>query len=138
MLESVMSMMAEFFDITKQSGDLFNGLKISENRSLCDAWMNQYPIIFFSLKQVGGSTFDSAMESMASLLETYVLQHSYLTERPHLRPRDKKLIFRGNPAEILLTTADHSHSRPSWTSPRPGGLRPVPWLAVRRNRTACP
>lgn len=41
-----MSMLESFFDIRKESRKLFEGLKITENQALCDAWMNQYPTIF--------------------------------------------------------------------------------------------
>lgn len=41
-----MSMLESFFDIRKDSRALFEGLEISENQALCDAWMNQYPTNF--------------------------------------------------------------------------------------------
>ena len=47
-----MSMLESFFDIRKDSRALFEGLEISENRALCDAWMNQYPTVFVSFRQV--------------------------------------------------------------------------------------
>ena len=51
-----MSMLESFFDIRKDSRALFEGLEISENQALCDAWMNQYPTIFVSFRQVDGLT----------------------------------------------------------------------------------
>ncbi len=36
-----LSMLAEFFDMQKDSSDIFSGLKIMENRELCDQWMNK-------------------------------------------------------------------------------------------------
>ena len=50
-----MSMLQHFFDIREQSGALFEGLQISENKELCDSWMNQYPTILVSFKDVGSS-----------------------------------------------------------------------------------
>ena len=52
-----MSMLADFFDITKDSRELFAGLKVSANEALCKEWMNQYPVIFLSLKDVEGDNF---------------------------------------------------------------------------------
>ena len=46
----VMSMLASFFDIRRDSRDLFEGLKIAEDQKLCELWMNQWPVIFLSLK----------------------------------------------------------------------------------------
>ncbi|MBR3665490.1 MAG: AAA family ATPase [Desulfovibrio sp.] len=41
-----MSMLQEFFDIHKQSYELFEGLNIYKNKELCSSWMNKYPTIF--------------------------------------------------------------------------------------------
>ena len=43
----VMSMLASFFDIRRDSRDLFEGLKIAEDQKLCELWMNKWPVIFF-------------------------------------------------------------------------------------------
>ena len=45
-----MSMLANFFDIRKDSRELFEGLAISKDPELCAAWMNQYPTVFLTLK----------------------------------------------------------------------------------------
>ena len=37
----VMSMLASFFDIRRDSKTLFEGLKIAEDQNLCELWMNQ-------------------------------------------------------------------------------------------------
>ena len=55
-----MSMLASFFDIRKDSRTIFEGLEISKNTALCDEWMNQYPTLFLSFKDVDGLTFSSA------------------------------------------------------------------------------
>ena len=41
-----MSMLESFFDIRKDSKELFEGLEIAEHQALCDEWMNQYPTVF--------------------------------------------------------------------------------------------
>ena len=48
-----MSMMAEFFDITKDSKELFKDTKIMETEYASE--MNQYPIIFLSFSDVKGN-----------------------------------------------------------------------------------
>ena len=40
----VMSMLASFFDIRRDSRDLFEGLKIAEDQKLCELWMNKWPV----------------------------------------------------------------------------------------------
>ena len=49
-----MSMLESFFDIRKDSKELFDGLEIAEHQVLCDEWMNQYPTVFVSFRQVDG------------------------------------------------------------------------------------
>ena len=50
-------MLEAFFDIAKDSRKLFEGLAVSANRELCAQWMNQYPVLFLSFKDVDGLTF---------------------------------------------------------------------------------
>lgn len=57
-------MLASFFDVRKDSSELFEGLKIAENNKICREWMNQYPVIFLSLKDVDGLSFESAKDML--------------------------------------------------------------------------
>lgn len=45
-----MSMLANFFDIRKNSKEIFEGLEICDHQTLCSEWMNQYPTILFSFQ----------------------------------------------------------------------------------------
>ena len=49
-----MNMVASFLDIRKDSKELFDGLEISKEKEICKNWMNQYPTLFLSLKDVDG------------------------------------------------------------------------------------
>ena len=55
-----MSMLNSFLDIRKDSRELFEGLEISKETAICERWMNQYPTLFLSFKDVDGSTFENA------------------------------------------------------------------------------
>lgn len=59
-----MSMLASFFDIRRDSKALFEGLEIAKNTSLCSKWMNQWPTIFLSLKDIDGLNFQSAYNQL--------------------------------------------------------------------------
>lgn len=48
----MMSMLKNFFDIRKDSRSIFEGLEIAKYQALCDQWMNQYPVLFLSFKDV--------------------------------------------------------------------------------------
>ena len=43
-----MNMLADFFDISKDSKALFEGLEVSKDTTLCEQWRNQYPTLFLS------------------------------------------------------------------------------------------
>ena len=60
----MMSMMENFFSIRKNSGSIFEGLAITEHSDFCKAWMNQYPVLFFSFKDVEAESFDSAYKML--------------------------------------------------------------------------
>ena len=56
-----MTMLREFFDITKDSGDLFKGLKISQTAYMQE--LNSRPVIFLSFKDCKGN-YESVMTCM--------------------------------------------------------------------------
>ena len=55
-----MNMLNSFLDIRKDSRHLFKGLEISDEVEICEKWMNQYPTLFLSFKDVDGTTFENA------------------------------------------------------------------------------
>lgn len=89
-----MSMLASFFDIRKDSSDLFKGLEISKEKSLCEKWMNRYPTLFLSLKRVDGLTFSSAYEMLCSVIEELCVEHEYLLENSKITDYDKQSLKR--------------------------------------------
>ena len=46
-----MSMLENFFSIDRRK-DIFDGLKISEEKELCEEYMGKYPVISISLKGI--------------------------------------------------------------------------------------
>ena len=60
----MMSMMENFFSITKDSGALFADLDIAKHEDFCKEWMNRYPVLFISFKDVEGETFEDAYEML--------------------------------------------------------------------------
>ena len=89
-----MSMLASFFDIRKDSVELFKGLEISKEKSLCENWMNRYPTLFLSLKRVDGLTFSSAYEMLRSVIEELCVEHEYLLENSKITDYDKQSLKR--------------------------------------------
>ena len=80
-----MTTLQEFFDISKQSREIFEGLAISQNKKLCDIWMNQYPTVFISMKSVEGANFDEAFNVFKRLVaKTLIYNFSFLTTSTHI------------------------------------------------------
>ena len=55
-----MSMLEFFFDCSRDSRGLFDGLKIMNHPEFCEEWMNKYPVVFLSFKDVEGLDFNGA------------------------------------------------------------------------------
>ena len=106
-----MSMLSHFFDIRKDSKAMFQGLRISEDRELCDEWMNQWPVLFLSFKDVNGLTFASAKEMLLNRIADIYNDHSYLLEGPQVRENDRKVFEQladevsGTPTDAMLKTS---------------------------------
>ena len=87
-----MNMLAEFFDIRKDSRALFEGLEIDENTELCNRWMNQWPTIFFSLRRVDGLDFSGAYDMLCSVITELCDSHRYLLDSEKISPYDRSVI----------------------------------------------
>ena len=75
-----MSMLANFFDIRKDSRELFKGLSVSFQPELCQKWMNQFPTLFLSFKDVNGTMFERAFEMLKFTIAQICMEHAYLQE----------------------------------------------------------
>ena len=84
-----MSMLAEFFDITRDSRELFEGLAVSRNKRLCEEWMNRYPVISLNLKGVGGLCFEDAFAKFRNQIMKCVSRYYKLYEDPAVNPQDR-------------------------------------------------
>lgn len=87
-----MSMLANFFDITQDSKQLFKGLEISGNQALCADWMNQYPTIFLSFKDIGGTSFENAFNLLRFVIAQLYDNYKFLLDDPDI-PSAQKEIF---------------------------------------------
>ena len=106
-----MSMLANFFDIHKDSTALFEGLEISRNAALCKAWQNQWPVLFVTFKDIDGLTFASAKEMLIERVATLCKMHSYLAFSDQINPDDRKIfqklsdLVNGKPTDAMLKTS---------------------------------
>ena len=89
-----MSMLANFFDIRRDSQAMFEGLEIAQNTALCREWMNQWPVLFLSFKRVDGLDFGSAYEMLCTVIAEVCVTHDYLQESARVAQYDKNLLKR--------------------------------------------
>lgn len=86
-----MSMLANFFDIRKNSKEIFEGLEICDHQTLCSEWMNQYPTIFVSFRQVDGLNFNGAYDMLTMVISELYKEHLYLLDSDKISEYDKEL-----------------------------------------------
>ena len=78
-----MSMLKTFFEIGSDAG-LFAGLKIAEDKELCEKYMGQFPVISISLKSVEGLSFEAAKKALKDILGVEAGRFYFLTKSSKL------------------------------------------------------
>ncbi len=97
-----MSMLRSFFEIGTDKS-LFDGLYISQNKSLCDEHMGKYPVIFLTLKGVEGLTFAKAKSMLSEIIKDEADRHYVLNSSEALTSVDREAfmkILTGNEKNI--------------------------------------
>ena len=97
-----MSMLRSFFEIGTDRS-LFDGLYISQNKSLCDEYMGKYPVIFLTLKGVEGLTFAKAKSMLSEIIKDEADRHYILNSSEALTSVDREAfmkILTGNEENI--------------------------------------
>ena len=82
-----MSMLKCFFEIGSEPA-LFDGLKIAQEKELCEKYMGKFPVIFISLKSVGGLQYDSAVAALRTVIGNEAGRFRFLRESPMLDESD--------------------------------------------------
>ena len=87
-----MSMLESFFDIRKDNKTLFEGLEIANRHDLCTEWMNQWPTVFVSFRQVDGLNFNSAYGMLTLVISELYKKHLYLLDSDKVDGYDKEIV----------------------------------------------
>ncbi len=70
-----MTMFRDFLDIRQDSRKIFEGLKVMSCQRAVDGYMNKYPVIFMSLKEIFGADIDRIYDNfklaVSELCKTY-------------------------------------------------------------------
>ena len=88
-----------FFEIGTDKS-LFDGLAISKETALCEAYMGKFPVIFISLKGVDGLTFEDAYERLRKIIRAELSRVRTVLESGRIAEDDRK------PLERILQEKD--------------------------------
>lgn len=90
----MMRMIESFFDIRRDSRAVFAGLEITNHEDFCREWMNQYPVLMVSFKDVEALRFSTAYEKLKAILAEAFQAHGYLETSGRPTAGDKEIFSR--------------------------------------------
>lgn len=85
-----MSMLKYFFEIGSDPS-VFDGLKIKQEKNLCEDYMGKFPVISISLKSVDGLKYESAAAALRTVIGNEAGRFRFLRESSKLDGDDKNL-----------------------------------------------
>lgn len=85
-----MSMFRSFFEIGTDE-TLFYGLKIAQEKELCEEYLGKFPVVSVSLKDVDGLTFQTARGKLRDIIGKEALRFSFLLESDKLEDVHKEI-----------------------------------------------
>ena len=84
-----MSMLKSFFEIGGDTS-IFEGLRVSQEKELCEAHKGKYPVVVVSLKGVDGLTFETAYRALCDIIRNEALRLQYLSSSDRISEEEKK------------------------------------------------
>ena len=83
-----MNMLKSFFSIHCKKA-LFDGMKIMEEKELCEKYMGKFPVILISLKGIEAMNYEDAFHTAVQLLNRTASEFDYLEKSDILSEEDK-------------------------------------------------
>ena len=104
-----MSMLQCFFEIGTDK-TLFDGLKITREKNLCEKYMGRFPVISISLKSADGLTFDMAGAALRNIIGREAMRFQFLLKSEHLSETEidsyRRLIKIGTTSQAIYDMTD--------------------------------
>ena len=88
-----MTMIRDFLDVRQDSKDIFEGLAVMDYPDIVNAYMNQYPVIFLSLKDIFGIDFKQIVGNFRIAVSELCKHFDELTESEKVDRDDKELFL---------------------------------------------
>lgn len=99
-----MSMLKSFFEPGGRK-EIFEGLAISKEISLCEEYMGKFPVISISLKGIDAGSFDTARELAVQIINGEARRFQHLLDSENLTTYDKEAyttLLRADMSEAVL------------------------------------
>ena len=74
------SMLRAFFDIREDNRDIFTGLAIMDDKEVVEEWMNKWPVIHLTFKDIDGLDFNSATSKMRTQILELFQSYQFLLD----------------------------------------------------------
>ena len=87
-----MTMFRDFLDIRQKSGEIFAGLKIMEKPAFVKKYMNQFPVVFISLKECFGKDYEDFLANVRVAVSEICKSFSELAVSEKVNEDDKFLL----------------------------------------------
>ncbi len=84
-----LDMLKSFFEIGCQK-ELFDGLKISQEKELCERYMGQFPVIFVTLKDAVGKNYQEAEDNIRFIIGNETKRFNFLRDSDRLTDEEKQ------------------------------------------------
>lgn len=84
-----MSMLKNFFSV-RSNKQLFDGLKVTKEKELCEKYMQKFPVILISLKGMEALTYEGAFEMAVQVMNQAAAEVDYLKDSENLTKEDKE------------------------------------------------
>ena len=85
-----MSMLEHFFSIERDQS-IFEGLEISKDTKLCEAYMGKYPVISISLKGINAAAYEDAFDFAVQIMQRTAEEFQFLSDSEYLSEHDKSV-----------------------------------------------
>ena len=73
------SMLSAFFDIRKDNRDIFSGLNVMDDKEAIENWMNKYPVIYLTFKDIDGLNLSDALDVLRGKISSLFSGYDFIT-----------------------------------------------------------
>ncbi len=75
-----LTMLKSFFDVRQDSRDLFHDLDVMSDVEVISNWMNKFPVIYVTFKDIDGLCFESALAVLRDKLSELFFSYRFVAD----------------------------------------------------------